>query len=77
MKTFKALIILIISILLYSCYTQKVTLNEDRKSGQVVIEYNLDDDYFQLFSIAVENFNSMNTQNQPKFDRECSLTRIC
>jgi len=68
MKIFKISIIFIISFFLFSCYTQRVTLNEDKKSGQVIIEYNMDDDYFQLFSIAVENFNSMNDQNQQKFD---------
>jgi hypothetical protein len=68
MQKIKIFLVLSAIALLFSCYSQKVILNGDRKSGQVIVEYNLDDDYFQLFSIAVENFNSMNAQNQPKFD---------
>jgi len=59
---------MILCFLIFSCYTQKVTLNADKKSGQVAVEYYLDDDYFQLLSIAIENFNAASTQSSNKFD---------
>jgi hypothetical protein len=43
---------------LVSCYTQKIYLNADKKSGKMIIDYTIDDDYFQLLSIALDNFAS-------------------
>lgn len=39
-----------------SCYTQKIELNEDKRSGKMTIEYYLNNDYFQLISIVASNF---------------------
>lgn len=50
---------------LFSCYTHKIVLNSDNNSGTMIIEYQLDDDYFQLLSIAFSNFAS---DSQDKFD---------
>ncbi|MCK4796512.1 MAG: hypothetical protein KAT05_03980 [Spirochaetes bacterium] len=52
----KIIIIFGIMLLLISCYSHKIILNADKKSGKMIIEYNLNDDYFQLLSIAVDNF---------------------
>jgi hypothetical protein len=51
----KFLYVFIFIILLVSCYKQTIILNPDKNSGKMIIEYNLDDDYFQLVSIAAEN----------------------
>ena len=51
----KYLYISIFFILLISCYNQTIILNSDKNSGKMIIKYNLDDDYFQLVSIATEN----------------------
>ena len=61
----KIVTILTLMIILVSCYTQKITLNADKKSGKIEIEYNLDDDYFQLLSIAIENFTA---EDEEPFD---------
>ena len=52
----KIITIFAIMFLLISCYSHKIILNADKKSGKMIIEYNLNDDYFQLLSIAIENF---------------------
>ena len=55
MKVVKILLVLTIFIALLSCYNHTIILNSDKNSGKMIIEYNLDDDYFQLISIATEN----------------------
>ena len=50
-----AIFCFIIVIALMSCYNHTIILNPDKNSGKMIIEYNLDDDYFQLVSIAAEN----------------------
>lgn len=54
----KILLYILFLPLLISCYSQKIYLNADKKSGKMTIEYNLDDDFFQLLSIALENFST-------------------
>lgn len=53
--------ILLLSLLIFifcSCYSQKIVLNADKKSGQIIIDYELNDDSFQLLSIILDNFGS-------------------
>ncbi len=57
--------IIIFFIILTSCYNQTIILNSDKNSGKIVIDYNLDDDYFQLLSIASENIF---IEGEKKFD---------
>jgi hypothetical protein len=66
----KLAVIFLIVILMFSCYSHKIILNSDKNSGQMIIEYTLDDDYFQLISIASENFNkeATNSGSEDKFD---------
>lgn len=52
-------------VILTSCYNQTIILNSDKNSGKIVIDYNLDDDYFQLLSIASENIF---IENEKKLD---------
>ncbi len=62
-KKIKAASILFLFILLLtSCYTHKIILNPDNNSGTMTMEYTLDDDYFQLLSIALDNFGSENDE---------------
>ena len=51
----KFLLLFLFFIVLISCYNHTLILNSDKNSGKMIIEYNLDDDYFQLISIATEN----------------------
>ena len=51
----KLLYIFIFIVSLVSCYNHTIILNSDKNSGKMIIEYYLDDDYFQLVSIATEN----------------------
>lgn len=51
-------LILTLAFLLCSCYSQKVYLNKDKKSGYMEIEYAFDDDLFQILSIAFANFQT-------------------
>ena len=62
----KIITIFAIMFLLISCYSHKIILNADKKSGKMIIEYNLNDDYFQLLSIAIENF--ANNDEEDQFD---------
>lgn len=55
------MMILILPILFFSCYTQKIVLNSDKNSGELFIEYNLTDDTFQLLSFAF--YEMANEQN--------------
>ncbi|MBN2544398.1 MAG: hypothetical protein JXB50_01290 [Spirochaetes bacterium] len=48
----KKMMILLLPVLFFSCYTQKIILNPDKNSGELFIEYNLTDDTFQLLSFA-------------------------
>src|SRR4030042_6646660 len=57
----KKMMILILPILFFSCYTQKIVLNSDKNSGELFIEYNLTDDTFQLLSFAF--YEMANEQN--------------
>jgi hypothetical protein len=68
MRIFKYLFCVLIVFSFFSCYTQRISLNPDKKSGQISVEYNMDDDYFQLFSIAVDSFNSKAVKAKDKFD---------
>ncbi|HPO50553.1 MAG TPA: hypothetical protein PLO89_09535 [Spirochaetota bacterium] len=43
---------------LVSCYSHKIYLNADKKSGRMVIEYNLDNDYLSILSTALANMQS-------------------
>ncbi len=40
---------------LTSCFNMKIDLNFDKKSGKMTIDYELNDDYFQLISIVMSN----------------------
>jgi len=57
----KKMMLLILPIILFSCYTQKIVLNSDKNSGELFIEYNLTDDTFQLLSFAF--YEMANEQN--------------
>lgn len=46
------LIITVFLSLFFSCYTQRIVLNPDKDSGQLIIDYTLTDDTFQLLSFA-------------------------
>ncbi len=65
MKVIRFLFIIFIFIVSLSCYNHTIILNPDKNSGKMIIEYNIDDDYFQLISIAAENIN---VENSKKFD---------
>ncbi|HOJ65256.1 MAG TPA: hypothetical protein PLE45_12640 [Spirochaetota bacterium] len=57
MKFLAKIIFLISTIfLLFSCYTQKIELNADRKSGKMTIDYYINNDYFQIISLIASNF---------------------
>ena len=58
----KILMFIILIFLLISCYSHKIILNQDKNSGEMIIEYYLDDDYFQLLSIAMENVTKKNEE---------------
>ncbi|MCG8568593.1 MAG: hypothetical protein MJB14_00500 [Spirochaetes bacterium] len=49
----KVTVFVIITLILTGCYTQKISLNNDKKSGTMVIEYQMDDDQFQVLSMAL------------------------
>jgi hypothetical protein len=63
----KWILLLFMTILLFSCYYQKITLNSDKKSGQIYIEYRLTDEYFQVLSVAMSNFTSTSSSKN-QFD---------
>jgi hypothetical protein len=50
--------ILLIPVLLVSCYTQTIILNPDKKSGRMIIDYQMDDDYLSILSTAMANFQN-------------------
>jgi hypothetical protein len=59
----KWILLIFLTFTLFSCYYQKITLNSDKKSGQIYIEYRLNDEYFQVLSVALSNFSS-SSKNQ-------------
>ena len=40
---------------LSSCFNMKIDLNFDKKSGKLTMEYDVNDEYFQLLSIVMSN----------------------
>jgi hypothetical protein len=52
----KILLLPVLVVLLFSCYSHKIYLNSDKKSGRMVIDYTLDDDYLSILSTALSNF---------------------
>ncbi len=61
MKTIKLKHIVLffgVLLLLSSCFSQKIFLNADKKSGRMVIEYTLDNDYLTILSTALANVPS-------------------
>lgn len=57
-------IILLFSIvtILCSCYSHKIYLNSDKKSGKMVIDYELDNDYLSILSTALANMQSESSE---------------
>lgn len=53
MKIFKSIALLLCFTAFFSCYDQKVTLNADKKSGVLSLEYTFDDDDFEVISLAL------------------------
>ena len=45
--------IIIMTALLSSCYTQKIVLNADRKSGTMYLDYSFNDDDFEILSLIL------------------------
>jgi hypothetical protein len=60
----KMFLLLIIVSTLVSCYTQKVYLDANKKSGKMVIDYNLDNDYLSVLSTALANFQTTGKNQQ-------------
>jgi hypothetical protein len=54
----------IIAMLLFSCYSQKIYLNQDKKSGKMVIDYTMDNDYLSILSTALVNFQSSSSNGK-------------
>lgn len=59
------LLIFIFFLLLFisSCYTQRIVLQPDKNSGELIIDYTLTDDTFQLLSFAFYEISTANTKN--------------
>ena len=55
LKKFFISFIFIALFVLCSCFNQKIELNADKKSGKMTIEYEINDEYFQLISIILSN----------------------
>ena len=55
MKLKNIIIFFVALFLLSSCFSQKVFLNGDKKSGRMVLEYYLDNDYLTILSTALAN----------------------
>ena len=53
----------IIIISLFSCYTHKIYLNSDKKSGKMVIDYKLDNDYLSILSTALSSISIGENEN--------------
>ena len=51
----KILLILSFVFCLSSCFNMKIDLNFDKKSGKLTMEYDVNDEYFQLLSIVMSN----------------------
>ena len=51
----KILLILLFVFSLSSCFNMKIDLNFDKKSGKLTMEYDVNDEYFQLLSIVMSN----------------------
>ena len=51
----KILLILSFVFCLSSCYNMTIDLNFDKKSGKLTMEYDVNDEYFQLLSIVMSN----------------------
>jgi hypothetical protein len=64
-KTAVAVLLFILLLTTVSCYKHTIVLNGDRKSGKMIVEYSMDDDVFQLLSIAMSNFS---TDYENQFD---------
>ena len=60
------LCLILMLFLFFSCYSQKIVLNSDKNSGQMIIEYNLTDDTFQLLSFAFYEFASEENEFDPE-----------
>ncbi|OHD10626.1 MAG: hypothetical protein A2086_05545 [Spirochaetes bacterium GWD1_27_9] len=54
----KKILLFTLTIFLFSCYSQKIYLNPDKKSGKMIIDYSLDSDYLSILSTALANFQS-------------------
>ena len=60
---FKKIILLFIAVtFLVSCYSHKIYLNADKKSGRMVIEYQLDNDYLSILSTALANMQTTSSE---------------
>lgn len=59
MKTIRRIshIIMVFAMMmaLSSCFNMKIDLNFDKKSGKLTMEYDVNDEYFQLLSIVMSN----------------------
>ena len=51
----KILLILSFVFCVSSCFNMKIDLNFDKKSGKLTMEYDVNDEYFQLLSIVMSN----------------------
>ncbi|HOV12784.1 MAG TPA: hypothetical protein PK771_00705 [Spirochaetota bacterium] len=59
----KKLFLLFIAVtFLVSCYSHKIYLNSDKKSGRMVIEYQLDNDYLSILSTALVNMQTATSE---------------
>ena len=54
-KFFRYSFILLMILCLTSCFNMKIDLNFDKKSGKMTMEYDINDEYFQLISIVMSN----------------------
>lgn len=53
MRIIKLIFLSLTLIAATSCYTQRVTLNQDKKSGVVSIDYSFNDDDFEILSLIL------------------------
>ena len=49
------IMVLAMMMALSSCFNMKIDLNFDKKSGKLTMEYDVNDEYFQLLSIVMSN----------------------
>ena len=61
----KVLSLVILLVLLSSCYTHKIYLNADKKSGKMIIDYTLDNDYLSILSTALSSIQTANDNQEP------------